>query len=48
MAEPVKVQLKDATGTIVYPATTAELVKTADGGTVDAKSKSREAAFAFY
>lgn len=46
MAEPVKVHLKDAAGTIVYPETTAELVKTADGGTVDAKIKSLEAALA--
>ena len=46
MAEPVKVQLKDATGTVVYPVTTSDQVKTADGSNVDAKIKALEAAFA--
>ena len=46
MAEPLKVQLKDAAGTVVYPVTTADQVKTADGGNVEAKIASLQAAFA--
>ena len=46
MAEPLKVQLKDAAGTAVYPVTTADQVKTADGGNVEAKIASLQAAFA--
>lgn len=46
MAEPLKVQLKNAAGTPVYPVTTAAQVQTADGGNVDAKLKALEAAFA--
>lgn len=46
MAEPVKVQLKDATGTVVYPVTTSDQVKMADGSNVDVKIKALEAAFA--
>lgn len=46
MAEPVKAHLKDATGTIFYPVTTADQVKTADGSNVDAKIKALEAALA--
>lgn len=46
MAEPMKVQLKNAAGTPVYPVTTAAQVQTSDGGNVDAKLKALEAAFA--
>lgn len=46
MAEPLKVQLKNAAGTPVYPVTMAAQVQTADGGNVDAKLKALEAAFA--
>lgn len=46
MAESTKVQLKDVAGTPVYPVTTADQVKTADGGNVDAKIKALEATFA--
>ena len=46
MADPVKVQLKDATGTAVYPVTTADQVKTADGKTVDDHIKALQATFA--
>lgn len=46
MAEPVKVQLKDVTGAPVYPVTTADQVKTADGGNIEAKIKSLESTFA--
>lgn len=46
MAEPLKGRLKDATGTVVYPATTADQVQTADGSNVDAKIKALEATFA--
>ena len=46
MAESTKVQLKDVAGTPVYPVTTADQVKTSDGGNVDAKIKALEATFA--
>ena len=46
MAESTKVQLKDVAGTPVYPVTTADQVKTADGGNVEAKIASLQAAFA--
>lgn len=46
MAEPLKVQLKDAAGTAVYPVTTADQVKTADGRTVDDHIKALQATFA--
>lgn len=45
MAESTKVQLKDVAGTPVYPVTTADQVKTSDGGNVDAKIKALEATF---
>ena len=46
MAESTKVQLKDVAGTPVYPVTSADQVKTADGGNVEAKIASLQAAFA--
>ena len=46
MAEPLKVQLKDAAGTAVYPVTTADQVKTADGGNVEAKLAALQTTFA--
>ena len=45
MAEPLKMQLKDVAGTPVYPVTSADQVKTADGGNVEAKIKTLEATF---
>lgn len=45
MAEPLKIQLKDVAGTPVYPVTSADQVKTADGGNVEAKIKTLEATF---
>lgn len=45
MAESTKVQLKDVAGTPVYP-TTADQVKTADGGNVEARIAALEATFA--
>lgn len=46
MAESTKVQLKDVAGTPVYPVTTADQVKTADGGNVEARIAALEATFA--
>lgn len=46
MAEPIKVKLLDTKKNPVYPETTADQVKTADGSNVDAKIKALEAAFA--
>ena len=46
MAESTKVQLKDVAGTPVYPVTTADQVKTADGGNVEAKLAALQATFA--
>lgn len=46
MAESIKVKLLDAQKNPVYPETTADQVKTADGSNVDAKIKALEAAFA--
>lgn len=46
MAEITKVQLKDVAGTPVYPVTTADQVKTADGGNVEARIAALEATFA--
>ena len=46
MAESTKVQLKDVAGTPVYPTTTADQVKTADGGNVEARIAALEATFA--
>ena len=43
MAESTKVQLKDVAGTPVYPVTTADQVKTADGGNVEAEIKALKA-----
>ena len=46
MAEITKVQLKDVAGTPVYPVTSADQVKTADGGNVEARIAALEATFA--
>ena len=46
MAEPLKMQLKDVAGTPVYPVTSADQVKTADGGNVEAKLAALQATFA--
>lgn len=46
MAESTKVQLKDVAGTAVYPVTTADQVKTADGGNVEAKLAALQTTFA--
>ena len=46
MAEPIKVNLRDANKNLVFPSTTADQVKTADGGNVEAKIASLQAAFA--
>ena len=46
MAEITKVQLKDVAGTPVYPVTSADQVKTADGGNVEAKLAALQATFA--
>ena len=46
MAESTKVQLKDVAGTPVYPVTSADQVKTADGGNVEAKLAALQATFA--
>ena len=46
MAESTKVQLKDVAGTPVYPVTTADQVKTADGGNVEARIAALQATFA--
>ncbi|HJA75408.1 MAG TPA: hypothetical protein H9774_00865 [Candidatus Desulfovibrio gallistercoris] len=46
MAESTKVQLKDVAGTPVYPVTTADQVKTADGGNVEAEIKALKALLA--
>lgn len=45
MAEPLKMQLKDVAGTPVYPVTSADQVKTADGGNVEAKIAALQATF---
>ena len=46
MAEPIKVNLRDANKNLVFPSTSADQVKTADGGNVEAKIASLQAAFA--
>ena len=46
MAEPLKMQLKDVAGTPVHPVTSADQVKTADGGNVEAKLAALQATFA--
>ena len=45
MAEPIKVKLLDAQKNSILPETTADQVKTADGGNVEAKIKALEATF---
>ena len=46
MAEPIKVKLLDAQKNPILPETSADQVKTADGGNVEAKIASLQAAFA--
>ena len=46
MAESIKVKLLDAQKNAVLPETTADQVKTADGGNVEAKLAALEATFA--
>lgn len=46
MAEPLKMQLKDVAGTPVYPVTSADQVKTADGGNVEAEIQALKALLA--
>ena len=46
MAESIKVNLRDAKKNLVLPATSADQVKTADGGNVEARIAALEATFA--
>ena len=46
MAEPIKVKLLDAQKNSILPETTADQVKTADGGNVEAKLAALQATFA--
>ena len=46
MAEPIKVKLLDAQKNSILPETTADQVKTADGGNVEARIAALEATFA--